>query len=152
VKTVNTSDWPFERLEPYGPAITSAMGKLADKFPDDCTLESLANECIEGAQQLWLILDDDDSFVSFCMTNTRTVDATGKKIVTLTNMAGERWAECADAMVAAIHPWCDEIGADLTATIGSRAWLRALKKFGYYEYAVILRREVSPRSRAAPQG
>jgi hypothetical protein len=141
MKVELTTDWPAERFAPYGPAITAAMTKLADKFPDDCTLESLAKECIDGAQQLWLILDDDDGFVSFCMTNIKTIDATGKKIVTLTNMAGERWAECADAMVAAIHPWCDEVGADLTSSIGSRAWLRALKKHGYYEYAVILRRD-----------
>lgn len=135
-----TTDWSWERLAPYGPAVSAAMLKLVDKFPDDCTLESLANECISGGQRLWLILDDDGSFVSFCMTEVKTVDATGKKIVTLTNMAGERWAECADAMVAAIHPWCDEIGADLTAAQGSRAWLRVLEKYGYHEYAVILRR------------
>lgn len=141
MKVVNTQDWNYERLAPYTKDITAAMHKLADKFPDDCTFDSLANECIAGEQQLWLILDDDDSFVSFCMTNIKTVTATAKKIVTLTNMAGERWAECADAMVAAIHPWCDEIGADLTSVLGSRAWIRALKKYDYYEYAVILRRD-----------
>lgn len=141
MRVEQTTDWPPEKFAHYGPAVTAAMRKLADKFPDDCTLESLAEECIAGEQQLWLVLDDDGGFISFCMTNIKTVTATGKKIVTLTNMAGERWAECADAMVAAIHPWCDEIGADLTSAMGSRAWLRALKKFGYYEYAVILRRD-----------
>jgi hypothetical protein len=136
-----TTEWPPEKFAPYGEAVTAAMKKLADKFPDDCTLESLANDCLAGEQQLWLILDDDGTFVSFCMTGIKTVDATGKKIVTLTNMAGERWEECADAMVATIHPWCAEMGADLTAAIGSRAWLRALKKHGYHEYAVIFRRD-----------
>lgn len=140
-KVVNTSTWTFEQLSPYGKAITAAMRKLADKFPDDMTVESLAQECFSGSQQLWLILDENDEFVAFCLTKVSTVDATGKKVVTLTNMAGEQGLKVADAMCDAIHAHCDEIGADLTAAVGSRAWGKVLQHRGYREYAVIFRRE-----------
>jgi len=140
-RVVNTSTWTFEQLSPYGKAITAAMRKLADKFPDDMTVESLAQECFSGSQLLWLILDENDEFVAFCLTKETTVDATGKKVVTLTNMAGEEGLKVAGAMCDAIHAYCDEIGADLTAAVGSRAWGRVLKDYGYREYAVIFRRE-----------
>lgn len=141
MKVVNTTGWEWEQLSRYTKDVTAAMKKLAVKFPDDCTAESLAQECINGEQQLWLILDDEDGFVSFCMTQIRTIDATGKKMVTLTNMAGEMGLDCADAMCEEIHRYSDEQDADLTATIGSRAWIKPLKKHGYKEYAVILRRD-----------
>jgi hypothetical protein len=140
-KVINTTTWSYEQIAPYGKAITAAMKKLADKFPDDMTVESLAQECMTGSQQLWLILDENDAFVSFCLTQIRTVDSTGKKVVTLTNMAGDEGLKVAGAMCDAIHAWSDEIGADLTAAVGSRAWGRVLKERGYREYAVIFRRD-----------
>ena len=143
-KVVLTDGWTFEQLAGYTRDITAAMHKLADKFTDDMTVYSLFQEIASGRQKMWLILDDQDAFVAFAMTRTETIEATGKKIVTLTNMAGGEGLKIAPAMCEAIHAWArDTEGADQTRFIGTRAWLKALKAEGYREYAIIGIRDIA---------
>lgn len=137
---VNTTGWKFEQLGRYTPQITEAMHRLCGKFPDDMTPTSLVQEIAAGVQQLWLVLDDKDEFVAFCLTQVSNVDATGKKVVTLTNMAGDLGLDCADDMCRVIEQWAWDQGAHMTAAIGSRAWGRRLKSQGYDEFAVIFRK------------
>lgn len=142
MKVVNTTDWDFERLAPHSKQITAHFKRLAEKFPHDVTVQSIAMECISGARQLWLVFDEDDEMVAVCMTQVRTIDATGKKIVTLTSHAGDEGLSCVPAMCAEIEAWAAEQGADFTAAEGRRGWGRELKKMGYREYATVWRKPI----------
>lgn len=141
-KIENTSDWSFDRLAPYTRAITAAMKQLAEKFPDDVNVPALAQEILLGERQLWLILDEEDHFVSFCLTHIRTITSTGIKIVTLTSHAGGEGLSCVPDMCRVIEAWAKEQGADFTAAEGRRGWGRELAKQGYREYAVIWRKPI----------
>lgn len=139
---INTSGWSFDQLAPYGAAITAAMRQLAEKFPDDVTVAQLAHECMIGARQLWLILDEEGEFLSFCCTSTHTIPGTDVKVVTLTSHAGAEGLDCCPEMCRVIEAWAAEQGADYTAAEGRRGWGRELMKQGYREYAVIWRKPV----------
>lgn len=144
---VNTADWSYDQLAPYGRDITAAMRKLAEKFPQDVSVAALAHECLTGQRQLWLILDastgsEPGAFVSFCATAVNTVDATGTKIVTLTSHAGAEGLPCVADMCRVIEAWAKEQGAQFTAAEGRRGWGRELARHGYREYAVIWRKPV----------
>lgn len=141
-RVVNTQHWDYEQLAPYTKQITSYFKKLADRFPDDLTVQSIGMECIAGARQLWLIFDERNEMVAVCMTQMRTIDATGKKVVTLSSHAGEVGLECVEAMCATIEAWAAEQGADLTAAEGRRGWGRELAKHGYREYCVVWRKPI----------
>lgn len=143
---VLTAGWPPEKFAPYGPAVTTAMKQLADKFPADVTVQQLAIECMTGQRQLWLILDENDAFVSFCCTAERTVDGVGTKIVTLTSHAGAEGLDCCAEMCRVIEAWAKERGADYTAAEGRRGWGRELAKQGYREYCVVWRKPVERAS------
>lgn len=138
---VNTQEWSWEQLAPYTRDITAAMRLLAERFPEDVTVQSLGQDIVTGLRQLWLILEG-DRFVSFCLTNVRTIDATGVKVVTLTTHAGEAGIDCVPQMCAVIEAWAKEQGAQFTAAEGRRGWARALAKQGYREHAVIFRKPV----------
>jgi len=142
MKVVPTQDWSWEQLSPYTRDITAAMKKLAGKFPDDVSVEHLGKEIVLGKRQLWLVLDNDDRFISFCLTQMHTIEATGKKIVTLTSHAGEEGLSCVPEMCRVIEAYAKEQGADMTAAEGRRGWSRELKKRGYTEYAVIFRKPI----------
>lgn len=143
MKVVNTSDWNYERLAPYSKQITAYFKKLADKFPADLTVQSIAMECITGGRQLWLVFDDKDEMVAVCMTQVRTIDATGKKIVTLSTHAGDEGLSCVPAMCAEIEKWAAEQGAHFTAAEGRIGWKRALEKQGYTLYAAVFRKPIN---------
>lgn len=140
-QVVNTSGWDYERLAPYTRDITAAMHLLAEKFPADVDVPTLAQEIIHGQRQLWLILDG-EKFVSFCLTQTSTIQGTNTKIVTLTTHAGAEGLDCVDDMCREIEAWAKGQGAEYTAAEGRRGWGRALTKRGYREYAVVWRKPV----------
>lgn len=142
-RVVNTQAWQWEQLAPFTKDVTAAMKKLADKFPEDVTVQSLGQDIVTGVRQLWLILDEKDKFVSFCLTNVRTVDATGVKVVTLTSHAGEAGINCVPEMCQTIEAWAKEQGAHYTAAEGRRGWSKALAKTGYRELAVIWRKKIA---------
>lgn len=138
----NTQEWSYEQLAPYTKQITAYFKKLADKFPDDLTVESLGRECIMGVRQLWLIFDDKDNLAAVCMTQVRTIDVTGKKIVTLTGHVGDEGLSCVPDMCRVIEQWSADQGADFTAAEGRRGWHKALKREGYEEYATVWRKPI----------
>lgn len=138
-KVVSTQDWPFEKLARYTPQITAAMKQLAEKFPADVTVRDLALELFKGDRLMWLILDQDDEFVSFCCTSIATTPA-GKKIVTLSSHAGAAGLDCVDDMCAEIEDFAWNIGADFCAAEGRRGWGKQLRDHGYQEYCVVWRK------------
>lgn len=144
-RVVCTQDWDYEQIAPYTKQITAYFKKLADQFPHDLTVQSIGMECISGARQLWLIFDGDD-MVAVCMTQMRTVDATGTKIVTLTSHAGDEGLACVPDMCRVIEKWAAEQGADFTAAEGRIGWKRPLEKQGYKLYAAVFRKPVKGKA------
>jgi hypothetical protein len=125
-----TSNWPAEKFTLYGPAVTTAMRKLAERFPREVTVEHLARDVIDGKRQLWLVLDDDDRFVAFVLTEIQVNDATGLKTLVIPSFAGDEGAATVP-LIGAIEAWGKEQGCDEVMVWGRRGWKPALAKEGY---------------------
>lgn len=124
-----TSDWTPERIASYGPEITTALRKLADRFPETFTVRSLADDLFSGRSQLWLILDG-DKFMSIVVTEIKTTQATGHKTVLLTGLAGEGGIDICP-LIGAIEAWAWSIGADEVCPVGRPGWKKGLAPLGY---------------------
>ena len=125
-----TQDWPIERLEPYGKALTHAMRKLCEKYPDDISVKGMMDEITSGKNQLWLILDEDEEFKAFVTSEITTSDITGKKRVTLCDLGGEGGVDLAD-LIEPIEDWARSIGAVELDPVGRIGWRKSLAKHGY---------------------
>lgn len=125
----NTTDWSFERIASYGPQITAAFRKLVERFPNDMTLKSLADEVMSGRQQLWLILDGDE-FKSFLTTEIKVNDYTKHKTCHLLNLAGEGGQDLA-LLIKDVEAWAIEQGADEIIPICRAGFKRPLENLGY---------------------
>lgn len=136
-----TTDWPLERLAVYGPQITAAMRKLVERFPDDFTVKGLMGDLISGKAQLWLILDDDDAFMAFVMTEIRVNEATGHRHLVLSELAGEG-GEGVVEMITPIEQWAVGQGITDIRPVGREGWKRALRKMGYRVDICLFRKEL----------
>lgn len=125
-----TQDWPIERLEPYGKALTHAMRKLCEKYPDDISVKGMMDEITSGKNQLWLILDEEEEFKAFVTSEITTSDITGKKRVTLCDLGGEGGVDLAD-LIEPIEDWARSIGAVELDPVGRIGWRKSLAKHGY---------------------
>lgn len=125
-----TTTWPRERILAYGPQLTAAMRKLQDRFPREVTVDNLFQEIQTGRRQLWIILDDDDRFVSFVLTNIQTNEATGLKTLLIPSFAGTEGATTVP-LIGALEAWGREQGCDEAQVYGRRGWKPALAKEGY---------------------
>jgi hypothetical protein len=96
---------------------------------------------LSGERQLWLIFNDDE-LITFCTTECKTVNSTGKKICTVASLAGEDPDECIDIMFKTIEPWATNFGADIGAAEGRWGWNKYAKKYGYRPYATIYRKDL----------
>lgn len=135
-----TRDWPAEKFEPYGPAVTAAMKKLADRFPEDVSVKGLADEILSGTRDLWLILDGEDQFVSFVATSIHVVNHTGMKVCTITSLGGDAGLDCVDDCIPTIEEWAWSQGVDMCGVEGREGWRKPLARNGYRPYAVIYRK------------
>jgi hypothetical protein len=124
-----TTEWPFEKVAAYGREITAAMKKLVERFPEDLTLESMAEEIISGKLQLWLILDGEE-FKAFVTSEIKVNEATGRKTVQLMELAGDGGVDLVP-MIADIEKWAIEIGAHELTPLGRDGWRKPLAKAGY---------------------
>lgn len=143
MKIVNTHGWEWAQLAPYSRAITAHLQKLQDRFPDDVTALGLTAQFFRGEKALWLVLDDENEVQMIGATQIRTVDATGKKIAVLCDLAGDDVASCSDELCEAMEAWAKEQGADLMAVEGRAGWSREMNRRGYREYARLWRKEVA---------
>jgi hypothetical protein len=124
-----TTEWPFERVAAYGRDITAAMKKLVERFPEDLTLESMAEEIISGKLQLWLILDGEE-FKAFVTSEIKVNEATGHKTVQLMELAGDGGVDLVP-LISDIEKWAIEIGAHELTPLGRDGWRKPLAKAGY---------------------
>ncbi len=135
----NVGKWPLDDLAPYMTAIVTEMGRLAKRFPQDCTTASIFHEIYSGNRALWLIRED-GKFLAMAMSHIRTINATGKKIATLTDLAGERVADYAEPLCAAVEAWADENQCSVKEVQGREGWKPLLAKHGYRPFSVIYRK------------
>lgn len=138
----NTTDWPFERIAGYGPQITAAMRKLVERFPQEMTVRSLAEDIFSGKNQLWLILDEAESFVAFVTSEIKVNDATGHKSVILSELAGEGGTDLVP-LIGPIEEWAKSIGAKELTPVGRLGWRKSLAKQGYEADIVLYRKELT---------
>lgn len=124
-----TQDWPYERIARYGREITAAIKKLANRFPDMVSVKSVTDDIISGRNQLWLILEGEE-FKSFVLSEIKTDLETGRKIVTLTELAGEGGTDVVP-LISDIEAWAKSIGAVELRPVGRIGWRKALAKQGY---------------------
>ena len=136
-----TTDWPFERLARYGKEITAAMKRLVERFPNDLTLEGMAEEIIGGKQQLWLILDGEE-FKAFVTSEIKVNEATGRKTVTLMELAGDGGVDLVP-MIDDIEKWAIEIGAHELTPLGRDGWRKPLAKAGYKPKLTLYSKELT---------
>lgn len=125
----NTQDWPADKVMGYGPDLTAAMFKLRDRFPNDISVPVLMQDIVSGARQLWLVLDD-EAFVSFVLTEIKTIVATSHKVVVVTDVAGGGGPEQCSLMPT-IEEWARDIGAREVRLVGRLGWRKALAREGY---------------------
>ena len=149
MKVELTSSWSPERFGPYGPAVTAAMRKLAERFPREVRTEHLAQEVISGKRQLWLILDDDDRFVSFVLTEIQVNDATGLKTLVIPSFAGDEGAATVP-MIGALEDWALEQDCDEAMVWGRLGWKKALAREGYGLDVAIYRKPLRQPSAGDP--
>ena len=136
----NTTDWPFDRVAGYGKELTAAFKKLVERFPNDMTLKSLAEDVMSGRQQLWLILEGDE-FRSFVTTEIKINDYTGHKTVHLVNLAGEGGVDLVP-LIGEIEKWAAEQGANEVIPICRIGFRKALEKLGYRIDVSLYRKEI----------
>lgn len=136
-----TENWPFERVARYGKEITAAIRKLVERYPNDLTLESVAEEIINGKQQLWLILDGED-FKAFVTSEIKVNEATGRKTVQLMELAGDGGVDLVP-MIAEIEKWAIGIGAHELTPLGRDGWRKPLAKAGYRPKLTLYSKELT---------
>ena len=136
----NTTDWPLEKIVGYGPQITAAFKKLVERFPNDMTLKSVADDVMSGRQQLWLILEGEE-FRSFVTTEIKVNDYTGHKTVHLVNLAGEGGTDLV-GLISEIEKWAAEQGAKEVIPICRIGFRKALEKLGYRMDVSLYRKEI----------
>lgn len=136
-----TTDWPPEKFLPYGPEITAAMRKLQDRFPREVEISHLAQEIIRGKRQLWLILGDDDEFVSFVLTEIQINEATKVKTLVIPSFAGEEGAATVH-MIGALEQWGKDNGCDEAMIFGRWGWKRSIAREGYEMDMVMFRKNL----------
>lgn len=136
----NTTGWPAEKLLPYGAEITAAMRKLVERFPRDVTVLHLAQECLAGKKQLWLIMDD-DKFVSFVLTEIQVNEATGAKNLLIASLAGDEGAATVPLGIE-LEKWGIENGCTEARTLARKGWTKPLEKHGYKMDMVLFKKPI----------
>lgn len=136
-----TSEWPRERVERYGREITAAIRKLVERFPNELTVQGVAEDIFSGRAQLWLVLDG-EKFVAMVMTEIKNNEVTGRKTVIVTEMAGGGGTETVP-LIAKIEAWARSIGAHSITPMGRLGWRRALEKQGYKADVCLYRKELA---------
>ncbi len=132
------SEWPFDQIAPYMTDILLTMGRLAKRYPGDVTTAALFQEFLSGKKTLWLILDD-EMFVSMAMTSIRVIDATGARLATLNDLAGNHVQLYAAELCAALEGWAIKNDAQ-PEIYGRKGWEPLLKQFGYKPHAILYRK------------
>lgn len=134
----NTTDWPAEKLLPYGPEITRAFHKLRDRFPREVDIQTLFEEITTGKRQLWLILDDDGKFLSFVLTAIQ-IEPTGEKTLVIPSLAGDEGASTVH-MIDRLEAFGRENGCNVSSIVARKGWTKPFAEQGYKPEMVVFRK------------
>jgi hypothetical protein len=137
-KIVLTSDWSLEEIMPYSPQITAALKKLKDRFPEDGTMESMAQDIMNGAIHLWLALDDEE-FRGVVLTTIKTIEATGYRALLVVGAAGDDGIEFTNQLQT-IEDWAKDQGLNSCQPVGRIGWKKPLSTLGYEIDRVVYRK------------
>jgi hypothetical protein len=143
IKIVDTTGWLPHQLDLYWPQIFAAMVKLKTKLPDDISYSVILSVWHSGRRKLWLVLDDNDAFMAFAMTEIETNLATGKRFVTLKDMAGDGVIAARAEICAALEKYADSEGIGDRRIHGLLPWARVTAPFGYEPHTITLRKLVN---------
>ena len=127
------------QLDVYWPEIFAAMVKLKAKLPDDVSYSVLLSCWHSGRRKLWLVLDG-DAFLAFAMTEIETNLATGKRFVTLKDMAGAGVIKARAEICAALEAYADSEGITDKRILGLDAWREVTKPYGYKTHSIFLKK------------
>ena len=130
----------IEPIAPYLSDILVQLGRLVRRFPDGCTLDALFAEYLLGRRALWLVIAEDGKLAAVAMTHLRTVDATGAKVATLSDLAGSNVSDFAEDLCAAMEAWARDNGATVRQIEGRPGWAKLLARYGYRPHAVTYRK------------
>lgn len=139
-KLILTSGWPLEKLMVYSPQITSCLKKLRDKFPEDGTMESYAQDLLSGAVALWIMFDGED-FKGIVLTQVKTNEATGHRCVIVAGLAGEDGVDLSPN-ISSIEEWATDQGMDSIQPVGRIGWKKPLEKLGYKVDRVVYKKNL----------
>lgn len=140
-KIENTEGWSFERLAPYTRDLTAAIRKFVDRYPNETTADAIVSDAAAGKLQIWLVLDDDDSFKSFFTTRTATFDATGVKVTAISSFGGTGGLKAAPQACEAAEAYADSQGADIYQAECREGWGKVMKALGYEIHSVVWRKK-----------
>lgn len=138
-RLVLTEKWSFEQIAPYGSKITECLKKIKVRFPEDSTMDEMANVIFNGEVQLWLMLSDEE-FKGIVLTDIRTVESTKYKTVRVIGCAGDDGIDLCEH-IAEIENWAWEMGCDAVLPVGREGWKRPLSKLGYDVERVVYRKK-----------
>lgn len=136
---VDTSKWSHEALAPYTKGITALFKRLAERFPNDVTVQGLFDDCVSGRKILWLVLDVDLALRGIAMTKLDVTRA-GAKVGTLVDLAGDGMRDWVDEVFSELEAYAVREGCELVAAEGRSGWREIMKKHGYREHAVLWRK------------
>lgn len=136
-----TLDWPYERVARYGKEITAAMRKLAGRYPNDISVKSMADDLFTGKNQLWLILDEGETFHAF-VTSEIKVSENGHKSVMLSELAGDGGVDLVP-LIKPIEDWARSIGAKELTPLGREGWRKPLSREGYKPKFVLYSKDLT---------
>lgn len=133
-----TEKWSIEEIGKYGAKITECLKKIRRKFPEDSTMEEMAQVIFNGKVQLWLMLSQDE-FKGIVLTDIRTVESTQYKTVRVIGCAGEEGIDlCAN--IEEIEKWAWGMDCDAVLPVGREGWKRPLSRLGYDVERVVYRK------------
>lgn len=137
-RLVLTEKWSFEEISKYGADITNCLKMIKERFPEDSTMDEMANVIFKGDVQLWLMLSEDE-FKGIVLTDIRTVESTNYRTVRVIGCAGEGGVDlCGN--IEEIEKWAWEMGCDAVLPVGREGWKRPLSKVGYEIERVVYRK------------
>lgn len=141
VRVVDTTGWMPWQIDVYWPEIFAAMAALKAKLPDEVSYSVLLSCWHSGRRKLWLVLND-DAFMAFAMTEIETNLATGKRFVTLKDMAGAGVIKARAEICAALEAYAASEGITDKRIQGLPAWGKVTAAYGYEPSTTILRKRV----------
>lgn len=130
-----------EQLAHYWPHIANALARVPHIWENHHTLESLHNDAIEGRIQVWGV-GSKSRWDMILFTDVWKEANTGIATMRIFLAVGKGIDDYLDLIDAQLDRFAAKVGCDFVEIIGRDGWARLLKKIGFRQEAVILRRRV----------